>query len=91
MDSDEYMYRQICADRDAELRKRRDNPKKYPYLAYFPSDYRNMTYLTKEEAKSAVKDYHLYSNGKGGYERYGREPIFILPREETEDGERSEG
>lgn len=39
-----------------------------------------MTYMTKEEVEDAVKFYKLYPDGKDGYMRVGRQPIFITKR-----------
>lgn len=85
MDRESEEYKRIRAEYEAKQKERRDNPDRYPYFVYFQFGYHHMTYMSEEEVQSAVKFYHLHSDGHGGYERIGRQPIFILPRKETED------
>ncbi len=84
MTKDSEEYKQFCAEHEAKQKERRDNPDKYPYFAYYQYGFHNMTYLSEDEVKDAVNFYHLKSDGKGGYFRYGRQPIMILPRKEQE-------
>lgn len=86
MDRESDEYKRFRAEYEAKQKERRDNPDRYPYFVYFQFGYHRMTYMTEEEVRSAVKFYHLYSDGKGGYERFGGQPIFIVPRKETIDG-----
>lgn len=81
----EEQYKQFRAEYEAKQKERRDNPDKYPYFVYFQFGYHGMTYMTEEEVQSAIKFYHLHSDGHGGYDRVGRQPIFIVPRKETKD------
>lgn len=80
MTRDSEEYKQFCAEYEAKEKERRDNPDKYPYFAYHQYGFHRMTYITEEELKEAIKFYHLKSDCKGGYLRYGRQPITILPR-----------
>ena len=85
MDSEEYKalreeYKALREEYEAEGKERHDNPDKYPYVAYFSFGFHRMTYFSEEEVKEAVKLYHLKSDYKGGYFRYGWQPITILPR-----------
>lgn len=79
-DSEEYL--QFKAEYEADQKKRRDNPDKYPYFAYYQFGFHRMTYLTEEEVKADVKFYKLKPDYKGGYFRYGRQPITITLRKE---------
>ena len=40
-----------------------------------------------EEDDEAIEFYHLKSDCKGGYFRYGRQPIIILPRNDKAESE----
>lgn len=80
MTKDSEEYKAFREEYEAKEQKRHDNPDKYPYFAYFQFGFHNMTYLSEEEVKEAVKFYHLKSDYKGGYFRYGRQPITILLR-----------
>ena len=84
MTKDSEEYKQFCAEYEAKEKERRDNPEKYPYFAYFQFGFHRMTYMSEKEVKEAVKYYHLKSDYKGGYFRYGRQPIDIMPRKEVE-------
>ena len=81
MTRDSEEYKRFCAEYEAKEKERKDNPDKYPYFAYFQFGFHRMTYMTEDEAKEAVKFYHLKSDFKGGYFRCGRQPINIMPRE----------
>ena len=85
MTRDSEEYKQFCAEYKAKEQERRDKPNQYPYFAYFQFGFHRMTFMTEEEVKDAVKFYHLKSDYKGGYFRYGRQPITILPRNDTAD------
>jgi hypothetical protein len=80
MTKDSEEYKSLREEYEAKEKERRDNLDKYPYFAYFQFVFHNVTYLSEEEVKKAVKFYHLKSDYKGGYFRYGRQPITILPR-----------
>lgn len=80
MEKDSEEYKRFCAEYQAKEKERKDNPKKYPYFAYFQFGFHRMTYMSEDEVKDAIKFYHLNDNYKGGWFRYGRQPIFILPR-----------
>lgn len=82
MTKDSEEYKAFREEYEAKGKERRDNPDKYPYFAYFQFGFHNMTYLSEEEVKEAVKFYHLKSDYKGGYFRYGRQPITIMKRSE---------
>ena len=82
MTRDSEEYKQFCAEYEAKEKERRENPDKYPYFAYFQFGFHRMTYMTEDEVKEAVKFYHLKSDYKGGYFRYGRQPIDIMPRKD---------
>lgn len=82
MTKDSEEYKQFCAEYEADQKERRENPDKYPYFAYYQYGFHRMTYLTEEEVKDAIKFYHLKSDYKGGYFRYGRQPITITLRKE---------
>lgn len=82
MTKDSEEYKRFAAAYEAEQEERKENREKYPYFAYFQYGYHNMTYMTEEEVKEAVRFYHLKSDYKGGYFRYGRQPITILLRGE---------
>lgn len=75
-------YKQFRAEYEAKEKERRDNPDKYPYFVYYQFGFHHMTYMTEEEVQEAVKFYRLYSDYHGGYQRLGRQPIFITPRKE---------
>lgn len=90
MTRDSKEYKQFCAEYEAKEKERKNNPDKYPYFAYFQFGFHRMTYITKEELKEAIRFYRLKSDCKGGYFRYGRQPITILPRNDKADKERSE-
>lgn len=74
-------YKQFKAEYEAKEKEREENPNKYPYFAYFQFGWHRMTYLTEDEMKDAVKFYHLKPDMKGGYFRFGRQTITIMPRE----------
>ena len=80
MEKDSEEYKRFCAEYQAKEKERKDNPKKYPYFAYFQFGFHRMTYMSEDEVKDAIKFYHLNDNYKGGWFRDGRQPIFILPR-----------
>ncbi len=77
-DSEEYKQLKEKHDDDQEYRER--HPKEYPWFAYYQYGFHRMTYLTDEEVAEEVKFYKLKSDGKGGYFRFGRQPITIMPR-----------
>lgn len=87
MTRDSKEYKQFCAEYEAKEKERKDHPGKYPYFAYFQFGFHRMTYMTDEEVKEAVKFYHLKSDCKGGYFRYGRQPITIFPRNDKANKE----
>ena len=70
------------AEYQADKKNRQDHPEKYPWFAYFQYGWHNMTYMTDEEVEEAVKFYRLKSDCKGGWFRYGRQPITIMKRGE---------
>lgn len=80
MTKDSEEYKQYKAEYEAKEKERKDNPDKYPWFAYYQYGFHRMTYLTDEEVTEEVKFYKLKSDGKGGYFRYGRQPIMIMPR-----------
>lgn len=80
MEKDSEEYKRFCAEYQAKEKERKDNPKKYPYFAYFQFGFHRMTYMSEDEVKDAIKFYHLNDDCKGGWFRVGRQPIFILPR-----------
>lgn len=82
MTKDSEEYKKLKAEHDAKEKYKKDHPSEYPYFVYFQFGFHNMTYMTEKEVKDAVKFYRLYSDGKGGYFRYGRQPITIMPRKE---------
>ena len=86
MTKDSEEYKQFAAEYNAKEKERADNPKEYPFWAYFQFGFHRMTYMTEAEVEDAVKFYHLKPDYKGGYFRYGRQPITIIPRKETKDG-----
>lgn len=90
MTRDSEEYKQFCSEYEAKEKERKDNPNTYPYFAYFQFGFHRMTYLSEEEVKDAVKFYHLKSDYKGGYFRYGRQPITILPRNDKAESEDKE-
>lgn len=87
MTKDSEEYKQLKSEYEAEQEERKNNPDKYPYFAYFQFGFHRMTYMTESEVEDAVKFYHLKSDYKGGYFRYGRQPITIIPRKEQTDKE----
>ena len=82
MNKDSPEYKKIKAEHEARQEYRRKHPDLFPWWAYFQFGWHNMTYLTDEECKDAVKFYHLWPDRKGGFYRVGRQPIFIMRREE---------
>ena len=86
MTKDSEEYKRFKAKYDAEEQKRKDNSEKYPYFAYYQYGFHRMTYLTQAEVDDEVKFYHLKPDYKGGYFRFGRQPITILPRKEKNRG-----
>lgn len=87
MNRDSKEYKQFCAEYEATQKERRENPNQYPYFAYFMFGFHRMTFMTEEEVDEAVNFYHLKSDGKGGYFRYGRQPIMITLRPAITKGE----
>lgn len=90
MTRDSEEYKQFCAEYEAKEKERKDNPDKYPYFAYYQFGFHRMTYITEEELKEAIEFYHLKSDCNGGYFRYGRQPITILPRSDKVESEESD-
>lgn len=85
MDKNSEEYKQFKAEYEAKEEYKRNHPAEYPYWAYFQFGYHRMTYMTESEVKDAVKFYHLKPDYKGGYFRYGRQPITIMLRKEQTD------
>ena len=79
MTKDSLEYQKMKADYEDKLKYKHDHPEEYPWFVYFQYGWHNMTYMTDEEVKDAVKFYHLHGD-ENGYHRLGRQPIFILPR-----------
>lgn len=77
-DSDE--YKRFAAEFEADRKRRKEDYVKYPWFVYKCYGFHDMTYYTDEEVQGAVKFYHLWKSGDG-YERAGRQPIYIMPRE----------
>ena len=82
MDRNSEEYAKFKAEYEEKERYKKEHPEEYPYFVYFQFGWHNMTYMTKEEVEDAVKFYKLYPDGKGGYMRVGRQPIFITKRNE---------
>ena len=82
MDRNSEEYAKFKAEYEEKERYKAEHPKEYTYFVYFQFGWHTMTYMTKEEVEEAVKFYKLYPDGKGGYRRFGRQPIFITKRKE---------
>lgn len=80
MTKDSPEYQKLKAEYEAKEQYKKDHPEEYPWFAYFQYGWHNMTYMTDAEVDDAVKFYRLHSDGNGGYERFGRQPIVIMPR-----------
>ena len=80
MTKDSQDYKDFIAKYEAEQEERRNNPEKYPYFLCSGYGFQSLAYLTEKEVKEEVKFYNLKSDGKGGYFRYGRQAITIVPR-----------
>lgn len=80
MDRNSAEFAEYKRQYEEKERYKKEHPEEYPYFVYFQFGWHNMTYMTKEEVEDAVKFYKLYPDGKGGYMRVGRQPIFITKR-----------
>ena len=84
MTKDSKEYKKLKAEHDAEEKYRKDHPELFPWFVYFQFGWHNMTNVNDEELADILEFYKgLYSDGKGGYCRYGRQPIFITRRKEA--------
>ena len=81
-DSPEYL--KYKAEYEAKEKYKREHPEEYPWWAYFQYGWHNITYLTDDEVKEAVKFYRLIKgkteDGREEYYRFGRQPITIIRR-----------
>lgn len=85
MDRNSEEYKKFKADYEAKEQYKKDHPEEYPWFVYFQFGWHNMTYMTDAEVEDAIKFYRLHEDGKGGYQRFGRQPIFITRRSEDEN------
>lgn len=85
MTKDSEEYKAFKAEYEAKEQEKQDHPEKYPYWAYFQFGFHRMTYMTEAEVQDAVKFYKLKPDYKGGWFRFGRQPITIIPRKENHE------
>lgn len=83
MTKDSPEYQRFKAEYEAKEKYKQDHPEEFPWFVYFQFGWHNMTYLTDREKDDAVKFYKLYGDDAHGYQRHGRQPIFITRRRET--------
>lgn len=86
MKRDSEEYRKFKADYEAKELYKREHPQEYPWFVYFCFGWHSMTYMTDAEKDRTVKKYRLYEEktdrGKTMYSRGGRQPIYIVNRQE---------
>ena len=80
MTKDSTEYQKFKAEYEAKEKYKHDHPEEYPWFVYFQFGWHNMTYMTDEEKDQAVKTYRLWGSDEKGYQRFGRQPIFITRR-----------
>lgn len=64
---------------EKDRKYREEHEDLFPWFGYFQFGFHNMNYYSEEEVQEMVKFYHLKKIGDR-YERYGRQPITIMPR-----------
>lgn len=80
MTKDSPEYQKFKAEYEAKEKYKHDHPEEYPWFIYYQFGWHNMTYMTDEEKDQAVKFYHLWGSDEKGYQRIGRQPIYITRR-----------
>lgn len=85
MTKDSPEYQKFKAEYEAKEKYKHDHPEEYPWFVYYQFGWHNMTYLTDAEKEDAIKFYRLYGNDQSGWQRVGRQPIFITRRKEVSD------
>lgn len=82
MNKDSEEYRKFKAEYEAKEKYKKDHPEEYPWFAYFCYGWHHQTYLSDAEKDDAVQFYRLWEyrtdDGKVGYQRAGRQPIYIV-------------
>jgi len=73
-------HEQFKREYEADQERRKNDPEKYPWFEYRAYGWHAMSFISDEELAEAIEFYRLYPDGKGGYLRRGRQPIYVTPR-----------
>lgn len=83
MTKDSTEYQKFKAEYESKEKYKHDHPEEYPWFVYYQFGWHTMTYMTDEEKEQAVKFYHLLGSDEKGYQKFGRQPIFITRRKKA--------